>query len=285
MFLVGVAAALLASAMFNLGLALQALEARDAPKSLDLRVGLLWRLLRKPRWLGGQVLGTAGIAPQIVALALAPFVVVQPLLAVGLLLLLAIGSRVFGEKVGAIGFIGVLAIIAGVALVAWGAPSHTEMHRSGASVVAVAACLTVASLLPFVLAHTPWDNSTALMVAAGCGFAATNIATKLLSDDAGQSHWTAAAVWGIFGLGLGVAATITTMSAFQRRRATVVVPFTTSVQTFLPLLLEPLFLEEHWTSAAYDGLPIFVGVVVALVGTVLITRTDAVAELAAGAQT
>jgi hypothetical protein len=56
------------------------------------------------------------------------------------------------------------------------------------------------------------------------------------------------------------------------------------VQTFLPLLLEPLFLKEHWTSATFDGAPILIGVAVALIGTVLIARTDAVAELAAGAQ-
>ena len=90
--------------------------------------------------------------------------------------------------------------------------------------------------------------------------------------------------WAIAGLTLGVTATITGMTAFQRRRATVVVPVTTSVQTFLPLLLEPLFLSEHWASAALDGVPIVLGVAIALIGTVLITRTDAVANLAAGSQ-
>lgn len=284
MFFVGATAALLASVMFNLGLALQALEARKAPKSLDLRMGLLWRLLRKRRWLLGQVLGTVGIAPQVYALSLAPFVVVQPLLAVGLLLLLAIGSRVFDESVGVVGFIGVLAIIGGVGLVAWGAPAHSEAHRGGVTVLGVAVFLAVLSLLPFALKHTRWDSATILMIAAGAGFAGTNVATKLLSDDIGLGHWVQAASWGAFGLALGVAATITGMSAFQRRRATIVVPFTTSVQTFLPLLLEPLFLKEHWASAEYDGVPILIGVVLALVGTVLITRTDAVAELAAGAQ-
>jgi drug/metabolite transporter (DMT)-like permease len=284
MFFVGGAAALLASAMFNLGLALQALEARQAPKALDLRVGLLWRLLRKPRWLLGQVLGTVGIAPQVLAFALAPFVVVQPLLAVGLLLLLAIGARVFDEPVGAFGVVGVLAIIGGVGLVAWGAPAHSEAHRGGVTVLGVAAFLAALSLLPFALKRTRWDSATALMIAAGAGFAGTNIATKLLSDDVGLGHWVQATAWTVLGLGFGVAATITGMTAFQRRRATVVVPFTTSVQTFLPLLLEPLFLKEHWTSADYGGAPILIGVAVALIGTVLIARTDAVAELAAGAQ-
>ncbi len=285
MFFVGAAAALLASAMFNLGLALQALEARGAPASLDLHIGLLWRLVRKPRWLLGQVLGTVGIGPQVYALSLAPFVVVQPLLAVGLLLLLAIGARVFDEKVGAVGFAGVLAIIGGVGLVAWGAPAHAETHRGGGTVLGVAILLTALSVLPFALRRTSWDSSTLLMIAAGAGFAGTNVATKLLSDDIGLGHWLQATSWGALGLGLGIAATITGMSAFRRRRATIVVPFTTSVQTFLPLLLEPFFLKEDWASASYDGVPILVGVVVALAGTVLITRTDAVAELAAGGQT
>ncbi|MBA3844585.1 MAG: hypothetical protein H0X39_18555 [Actinobacteria bacterium] len=284
MFFVGVGAALVASVLFNLGLALQALEARKAPKSLDLRVGLLWQLLRRPRWLLGQLLGTAGIAPQVYALSLAPFVVVQPLLAVGLLLLLAIGARVFDEDVGAFGIVGVLAIIGGVALVAWGAPSHTEAHRGGVALVNVAGLLATLSLLPFALKRVGWDSATVVMVASGAGFAGTNVATKLVSDAVGSRHWTQVASWGVLGLALGVAATITGMTAFQRRRATVVVPVTSSVQTFLPLLLEPLFLKEHRASAAYGGIPLLVGVVVAFFGTLLITRTDAVAELAAGAQ-
>lgn len=283
MFYVGAAAALVASAMFNIGLALQALEARKAPRSLDLRLSLVWRLLRRPRWLLGQGLGTVGIGPQVYALSLAPFVVVQPLLAVGLLLLLAIGAEVFDEPVGALGYVGVFAIIVGVALVAAGAPNHRESHRGSVAVLAVAVFLAVGSLIPFVLKRTRWDSTLILMLAAGFGFAGTNVATKLLSDDLSLGHVWPAVLWAIFGLGLGVAATVTGMTAFQRRRATIVVPFTTAVQTYLPLLLEPFFLKERWGSADYSGAPIVVGILVALVGTILITRTDAVADLAAGA--
>ena len=284
MFVLGVGAALLASAMFNVGLALQALEARKASKSLGMRFSLLWQLLRRRRWLLGQVLGTVGIGPQLYALSVASFVIVQPLLAVGLLLLLAIGAEVFDEPVGTLAYVGVIAIVAGVALVAWGAPPHSETHRDGVAVIAVAALVAGVALLPFAVRRTKWDSSTLLMIAAGCGFAGTNIATKLLGDDFGLGHYLVAAGWGVFGLGLGVAATVTGMSAFQRRRATIVVPVTTAVQTYLPLLLEPLFLRERWGAAQLGGVPIVTGVLIALVGTVLVTRTDVVAELAAGAQ-
>jgi hypothetical protein len=81
----------------------------------------------------------------------------------------------------------------------------------------------------------------------------------------------------------GIAATITGMT-FQRRRATTVVPVSTAVQTFLPILLEPFFLREHWASAQFSGVPIALGLLVALAGTILVSRTKAVSELSAATQ-
>jgi drug/metabolite transporter (DMT)-like permease len=283
-FALGLAAALAASALFNVGIALQGIEARDAPKALSLRVSLLTRLLRRKRWLLGWILGIVGIAPQVLALADAPFVVVQPALASGLLILLVIGTRMFGEHVGVLEIAGVSAIIGGVALVAWGAPEHTEAHRGGLAVVAVVIGLTAAGFFPFAVRGTRWDTGMGAIVASGAGFAASNVATKLLSDDLGSGHYGVAAGWAALGLISGVAATITGMTAFQRRPATTVVPVSTAVQTFLPILLEPLFLREHWASARLDGAPILVGTLIALVGTLIVSRTRAVSGLSAASQ-
>jgi drug/metabolite transporter (DMT)-like permease len=280
-FWIGLGAALVASALFNVGIALQGIEARSAPKQLGLRVSLLALLFRRKRWAIGWVLGVVGIAPQVLAFAYAPFVVVQPALASGLLILLFIGSRMFGEHVDWVEIVGVCAIIGGVALVAWGAPQHTEAHRSGAAVIAVVAGLTAAGFFPFAVRGTRWDTGMASIVASGAGFAASNVATKLLSDDIGTGHYVVAAMWAVVGLISGIAATITGMTAFQRRRATTVVPVSTAVQTFLPILLEPFFLREHWTSAELGGAPIGLGLLAALVGTVVVSRTRAVSELSA----
>jgi len=283
MFAFGLGAALLASALFNVGIALQGLEARAAPTRLGLRLGLLARLLRRPRWILGLILGLVGIGPQVVALAEAPFVVVQPALAVGLLLLLLLGAKLFHERVGAGEVIGVVAIIGGLALVAWGAPPHSEIHRGGTAVIAVVAALAVLAVAPFRLRGTRFDFAMGTIVASGCGFGASNIATKLLSDDVGAGHWANAGLWAVAGLATGVAATLTGMTAFQRRAATTVVPVSTSVQTFLPIVLEPLFLREHWSSANLDGATIGAGLIVALVGTTLVSRARAVSDLIAGA--
>src|SRR5437667_140363 len=100
MLAIGVGAALAASVLFNLGTALQALDAREAPEHEGLRLRLLMRLARRGRWVAGFLLGGLGFLLQVLALAHAPFVVVQPALAAGLLLLLALGSSMLGERVG-----------------------------------------------------------------------------------------------------------------------------------------------------------------------------------------
>ena len=283
MFFLGLASALVASALFNVGIALQGLEARAVPRSYSLRPSLLARLLRRPRWLLGFALGIIGIGPQVLALALAPFVVVQTALAAGLLLLLALGVRMFGEHVGWLEVSGVGAIIGGVALVSFGAPPHVEAHRGGLALAAVVGALSVCALAPFLAKGTRWDTGMLAVIASGCGFGAANIATKLVSDDVGSAHWPPALLWAVIGLGVGAVATLTGMTAFQRAPATVVVPVSTAVQIFVPVLLEPLFLREHWEDAN-SAAAVAAGVGLALVGSVVVSRTRGVSELAARSQ-
>src|SRR5262249_49020547 len=150
--------------------------------------------------------------PQALAYAKAPFVIVQPVLAVGLLLVLVLGSWILGEPVGRRELVGVLAIIGGGALVAWGAPPHSELHRGPGAAIAVFAALSAIGLAPFLVRGTRLDTGMLLIVATGCGFGATNVATKLVGDDYNAAHWANAAVWALVGLGMGLAATIVNMS-------------------------------------------------------------------------
>jgi hypothetical protein len=60
---VGLVAAIGASALFNVGIVLQAIEARRTPPSLGLRLSWLGRLLRRPLWVLGLALGVVGIGP------------------------------------------------------------------------------------------------------------------------------------------------------------------------------------------------------------------------------
>ena len=276
---IGIATALLASALFNVGIVLQAIDARVAPKQLGLRVALLTRLLRRPLWVLGLVLSLVGVLPQAVAYSKAAFVVVQPLLIVGLLLVLALGVHVLHEHVGPHEITGTAAIIAGVALVAWGAPAHSEVHRGPAAVLGVFAGLSILGLLPFPLRGTRFDTGMLATLATGCGLGATNVGTKLLGDNFNEGHYLRAVCWACLSLAVGIAATIVNMSAFQRRPATMVVPVSTALQTFLPIVVEPLFLREDWSSVGNDGIPLLAGLVLALAGTWLIAASSAVADV------
>ncbi len=282
MFLLGVAAAIVAAILFNLGIALQAIEARRAPKALGLKVGLLGHLLRRRIWLLGAALGAVGIVPQLVALAYAPFAVVQTALTAGLVLLLFIAVHYLGETVDRTALIGVGLLIAGVALVSSGAPAHSESHRAALAPVLVVAGTAIVGLSPFVLRKFGVEHGLLLAIASGVGFAGANIATKLAADALGPGHWINAAGWGVTLVVLGVAATLTSMSAIQRSTATMVVPVSTGVQTFLPVVLEPLFLQEHYRSFDTQMLPVISGVAISVVGVVLVGRDRAVSELAAG---
>src|SRR5919198_683031 len=120
----GFAVAVLAAACYETGYALQAIEARSSPGEQALRFSLFKTLAKRPRWVIAVGLTIAGWPLQLWALSLAPITVVQPTLALGLLLLLALGVKMLGEHVGPREIVGVASIIGAVAVVAWAAPNE-----------------------------------------------------------------------------------------------------------------------------------------------------------------
>ncbi|HXF30872.1 MAG TPA: DMT family transporter [Solirubrobacterales bacterium] len=282
MLAAGLIAGIVASVLFNLGIALQAIEARRAPREEALRASLIWGLLHRRLWVTGLGIEWLGVPLEILAFAWAPFVVVQPLLACGLLVLLAVARRLLGEMPSRAALTGVGLIIAGIALIAWGAPGQQDTHRGAAAVVGVVVGLVLVSFVPFALRGRRGDTAITAVLGSACGFAATNVAMKLMADDIGGDHWLQAVSWlGVAGIA-GFGATVTGMTALQRAPATTVIPISTAVQTFLPVALEPLFLEESFRTADLEGLPLLVGLVVMLVGIVVLARTRNVSTIAAG---
>src|SRR5881396_2862751 len=138
----GFAAAVSAASCYDTGYALQAVEARRAPGRYALRPALLAHLLRRPLWVGATLLSLLGWPLQILALAHAPLTLVQPTLALGLLLLLALGVRILHERVGPREMAAVAIIIASVGVIAWAAPSDIGEVDRGAGLVFVIVLLS-----------------------------------------------------------------------------------------------------------------------------------------------
>src|SRR4051812_3012885 len=175
----GLLLALCAAACYDGAIVLQAAEARKVEAGDSLHPALFARLVRRPRWVAAIALDGLGWPFQLGALALVPLSVVQPALALGLILLLALGDRVLGERPGRDELAGVALLTGGVALLAAIAPQHSSEHASTAALAVVAVALGLVGLMPFALGA----NGSLLVVAAGAAFTLGAITSKLLTDE------------------------------------------------------------------------------------------------------
>lgn len=283
MLALGIASAVAASLLYNASIALQALEARQVPHEHGLRPSLLGRLLRNRRWLGATALGLAGWPFEIAALLLAPLTVVQPCLASGLVLLLWLGATRLGERPGRREFLAVAAIVGGIAGVAWAAPDRSTDH-AGAGAIALALVLVALPVLaPYVLRGPLRSRVHRLgllaTVSAGCGYAWTAIASKLLTDELAAGTVAVAAIWLATAAASESLALLSEMSALQRRPATHVAPTMFSVQVLLPVLLAPLIFDEAWSDTPLGGAALVGFIAITLAGTVPLAGSKAVAAV------
>jgi hypothetical protein len=249
----GLLSALAASVLFDLGVALQALEARTTEASEALRPSLLGGLARSRRWLAGTLLAGSGWPFHLLALVLAPLTAVQPVLAIGLLLLLVLGDRMLGESVGAREVVAVVAIVAGVAGIAWAAPGHVSTHGGIVRVAPALGAIGLVALAPYAFRRRA-AASLLVPIAAGCSFAFTGLASKLIADFLESGTWGLVALWLAFTFAFAFAGLLSEMTALQRRAATRVVPIVFVVQICVPVLLAPVLGGESWSGTPLGGL-------------------------------
>jgi hypothetical protein len=278
----GVACACLASVLFDLGVALQALEAREVSRRHALRPSLLGRLVTRPRWVLATLLAGAGWPFHVVALLLAPLTVVQPALASGLLLLLVLGDRLLGERVGAREVGAVLAIIVGVGGMAWAAPDYTASHAGIGRLAPALGLLALLAIAPYAASREAAAASSLLPVSAGCAFAWTGVSSKLLADYLSGGDWRAATAWAAATGAVAAFGLVSEMSALQRRAATRVVPVVFVVQITVPVVLAPLLTGESWGSTPLGGLALGGFLALVAAGAATLGRSRAISGLVGG---
>jgi drug/metabolite transporter (DMT)-like permease len=263
----GVLLACLASCLFNGGIALQAIEAREVPHEHGLKLSLIGRLVRRPRWLIGTALNVLALPTQTAALLLAPLTAVQPADAAGLLLLLFLGSRVLGERVGRRELAAVAALIAGIAVLTAAAPKREVAEIHGIDVLLPLIVVAAIALAPLVLRRLTGPNSIIVVFGAGFAFALTAFATKLAADAIAEGEPLQ------FGVAVAVAAAgaltgmVSEQTALQRRPATQVAPIIFVIELLVPIALALLVVGEQWggsVAAILGGIAVVVAAVVVL---------------------
>lgn len=276
MLALGILAAVGASCLYNTSIALQALEARGVSGEHALQPSLLGRLARNRRWLAATGLGLLGWPLEIAALLLAPLTVVQPCLVSGLILLLWLGATKLDEAPGPREAIAVGAIIAGVAGVAWAAPERTTDHADTAAILLALALVAIPVALPYVLRGRGGAVGFLAVLSAGCGYAWTAIASKLLTDELAAGALLVGAAWIATAIASELLALLSEMSALQARPATHVAPVMFAVQVLVPVLLAPLIFGESWDATPLGGAALVASMALAVSGTVLLAGSRAV---------
>jgi len=270
----GILAAAGAGAFIDGAVAFQAVEAKLVGRQHGLRLSMMFQLLRRPQWLlatGGQVVG-AGL--QVLALTLAPLTVVQPTLAVGLIVLLLIGSHRLGEHVGTRRWLAVVGMIGGITMLALSAPGRSTAEPVLWELALVGGIL----VLPMIWVRIRGEQrlkSAQVIIAAGCGFALSAIAVKLLSDGLERGDVVAVIGWGIVAGAGALLGQVIDMTALQRFPATQVAPPIFAFEIVVPVALAPFLFKEDWS----HPLVVILGLAIVVVGGAIVAHAPAVAHM------
>src|SRR5262249_25419884 len=146
----GALAAAGAAACYETSYALQALEARRVRASETVDVSLFARLARRPLWLGPIAVAAAGWPLHLLALSLAPLTLVQPVIALGVVLLLVLAAWILHERIGRRELIACAGIVLGVAGIAWAAPERSSSHAGTAALAVALGLLGAFVVVPYV---------------------------------------------------------------------------------------------------------------------------------------
>jgi drug/metabolite transporter (DMT)-like permease len=280
----GFGLALAAACCYETGYALQAIEARRAPADRALRPSLMAYLVRRPLWVGATALSLLGWPLQIIALAHAPLTLVQPVLALGLVLLLVLGVKILGEHVGPREIAAVALIIAAVGVFAWAAPREPgEVERSAGLVVALG-ILAAVTVAPYVISFLRRGHFPMLLLVASAG-AADGMAAfvaKIVAQDATEGALLAVAAWAALVAAVVIVGVISESTALQQFAATRVAPTVLVMQIVIPVVMAPLVGGEGWSNTPLGGAVLVMALVAVAAGAGLLASSPAVAQLAVG---
>jgi drug/metabolite transporter (DMT)-like permease len=195
----GVLLAGLAALLFAVGAVLQheAAEHSTSASGLDLR-----HLVTRPRWMVGQAATLLGTAAQVAALAVAPVAVVQPMLAVALVI--ALGLRAVRKRQAPLRLelLGAALTTGGLAVFLFAAQPAQGASKPPPSSLAVIAAVVLSVVLVAVAtlfghgAHGALACGSAAGIAAGIAAVLISVGLRGLREGGWMHALAGVAIWG-----------------------------------------------------------------------------------------
>ncbi|MEV8632004.1 DMT family transporter [Streptosporangium sp. NPDC051023] len=167
---VGVSIALVGALGYALGAALQQFEAVSEGASL--------RLMRRPRWWLGGVIGFTGASLHAVALSLAPLVVVQPISVATLVFAVPLAAVLHGRRPRKEEILGSIAVAVGLLGLMLLVPSHAATpHMTNGEALGFLACVGLIVLVAQLAARKVSGSAKALLLSVGAGAVTASVST------------------------------------------------------------------------------------------------------------
>ena len=190
-----------------------------------------------------------GWALQALALGLAPLTVVQPALALGLVVLLVLGSRMGDEDVGMREALSVAAIVVGVTGLVLAAPKGAdEAHADPAVVALTLAAFGALVLAPYALRDPGRRLPYLVIFSAGMAYAWSALSTKFMGDAVTGGAWLVTLMWLAATATAALLGLVGEMTALQARSAIRVFPGILVIQIVVGVVLGPVLGGERLSS-------------------------------------
>lgn len=177
----GLGAALLAAVLFGVAAVLQAIGARRVPAASGLDPRMLLQLLRQPAFLAAWLLNFLGFLLHLAAIRLVPLYLAQAGIAASLVVTAALAIKLFGDTLRRVEWAAVLAVFAGLALLATAAGEAGQVRSDATLNVGLVVALALIVMVGLVVSRRHGSVVPAILgLLAGLGFAVDSIAIRLL---------------------------------------------------------------------------------------------------------
>lgn len=278
---VGVVLAVVAAFSFNAGFVLEKQALARLPEIHARRsFHMLRTLASAPLWLIGFAMSLFGLGCQVLALSRAPLSVVQPILASGIVVLLLLSHFALKERLGAIEWWGIGAVIAALFLVGVSLDAKAERIGTASSfgrILVVSVPTAALAGLSFFAAGRRQRGSAPLYgLAAGLVYGVAGVATKAVSVVV-ETDGLVRAIPKVLAspdlyllLGFAAAGLLAFQTGLQRGRASVVVPVSSVMSAAYPIAIGMALFGEHLPESEWRVVVRFVGFAGVLVGMFLL---------------
>lgn len=275
-----VIAALAAALFYALASVLQQWEAERQPEDHELRISLLARLARRPRWLAGLALDVGGFVCQWLALSWGSLVVVQPLLVLGLLFALPVKAHISAHRFDRSDWAGAFMTTLGLAVfltVSQPAAGHSNVRLATWGILMGAGALIAVPLLVIGYRKSPKWKAMAYGTAGGVVYgvcaALTKTCSRLLS--LGVAHLFSS--WQPYVLILvGAGGMVLAQSAFQAGPLDVSLPALSATDPIVSVLIGAVAFGEAIKTGVVATSVEAISFSIVVAGIFVLGRTEAV---------